>query len=117
MAEQIPSEQKENRTASITLYDIDKDGDLDVLVANGRHWAEQNYIYFNNGQGTFKTAMPVGKLWDASYAIVAGDFNKDGFEDIAVANDRVSTKFIGEAKIKSLKRKIHSATRMLLHET
>ena len=26
-----------NRTASITLFDIDKDGDLDALIANGRH--------------------------------------------------------------------------------
>ena len=34
-----------NRTASITLSDVDQDGDLDALVANGRHWAEQNYIY------------------------------------------------------------------------
>ena len=28
-----------NRTASISLVDIDKDGDLDALIANGRHWA------------------------------------------------------------------------------
>ncbi len=28
---------QENRTASITLFDIDMDGDLDVLIANGRH--------------------------------------------------------------------------------
>ena len=89
---------QENRTASITLYDIDKDGDLDALVANGRHWAEQNYIYFNNGRGSFKTAMPVGKFMDASYAMVAGDFNKDGFEDIAVANDRVSNKIYWGSK-------------------
>ena len=43
-----------NRTASITLFDIDKDGDLDALVANGRHWAEQNYLYYNEGYGGFK---------------------------------------------------------------
>ena len=75
----------ENRTASMMLYDIDKDGDLDALVANGRHWAERNYIFFNNGRGRFRAAMPVGKLMDASYAMVAGDFNKDGFEDLAVS--------------------------------
>ena len=33
-----------NRTASINLFDIDQDGDLDALVANGRHWAEQKYL-------------------------------------------------------------------------
>ena len=43
-----------NRTASITLFDINKDGNLDALVANGRHWAEQNYIYYGDGKGGFK---------------------------------------------------------------
>ncbi len=66
-----------NRTASIKLYEIDKYGDLDALPANGRHWAEQNFIYFNSGNGSVKTAMPIGRLLDASYAIGVGDFNKD----------------------------------------
>ena len=57
---------QENRTASMTLYGIDKDGDLDALVANGRHWAVQNYIYFNNGTGRFRNAMPIGKFMYAS---------------------------------------------------
>ncbi|MEZ5427350.1 MAG: VCBS repeat-containing protein, partial [Pyrinomonadaceae bacterium] len=83
---------EENRTASITLFDIDKDGDLDALVANGRHWAEQNFIFFNNGEGVFKTAMPLGRLRDASYAVGAGDFNGDGFNDIAVVNDNAPNK-------------------------
>ena len=81
-----------NRTASITLFDIDKDGDLDALVANGRHWAEQNYIYYNDGKGGFKVAQPLGKFLDASYAIKSADFNNDGFMDIAVANDNVPNK-------------------------
>lgn len=48
-----------NRTASITLVDIDKDGNLDALVANGRHWAEQNYLCYNDGKGGFKEAQPI----------------------------------------------------------
>ena len=47
-----------NRTASITLIDIDKDGDLDALIANGRHWAQQNYIYFNDGDGAPRVLQP-----------------------------------------------------------
>ena len=87
-----------NRTASITLSDIDQDGDLDALVANGRHWAEQNYLFYNDGKGGFKSALPIGKLLDASYAIKSADFNKDGFIDIAVANDNIENKlYFGSA--------------------
>ena len=75
-----------NRTASITLFDIDLDGDLDALVANGRHWAEQNYIYYNDGKGGFKSAQPIGKYLDASYAIKSPEFNNDGFLDIITGN-------------------------------
>lgn len=76
-----------NRTASITLCDIDKDGDLDALVANGRHWAEQNYLYYNDGFGGFKLGQRIGTFLDASYKIMSADFNNDGYMDIAVAND------------------------------
>lgn len=76
-----------NRTASITLIDIDKDGDLDALIANGRHWAEQNYVYYNDGFGGFKSAQPIGNYLDASYKLMSADFNNDGYMDIAVAND------------------------------
>ena len=78
-----------NRTASITLSDIDQDGDLDALVANGRHWAEQNYIYYNDGKGRFKLAQPIGKYLNASYSVKSADLNNDGYMDIAVANDNI----------------------------
>ncbi|MEQ9230370.1 MAG: hypothetical protein RIF46_06775, partial [Cyclobacteriaceae bacterium] len=42
---------EKNLTASVSAGDIDDDGDVDVIVANGRHWPEQNRVYFNNGKG------------------------------------------------------------------
>ena len=29
--------------------DLDGDGDLDIIVANGRHWSQQNQIFYNDG--------------------------------------------------------------------
>lgn len=92
-----------NRTASISLVDIDNDGDLDALVANGRHWAEQNYLYYNNGNGAFKKAQPIGKFMDASYSIKSADLNNDGFMDIAVVNDKSENKIYFGFSKKSFK--------------
>ena len=38
-------------TASASFGDIDGDGDLDIIVANGRHWSEQNEVFYNDGKG------------------------------------------------------------------
>ncbi len=78
-----------HRTAGISLTDLDNDGDLDALVANGRHWAEQNYIFYNDGKGSFKQGQPIGRFLDASYEIKAADVNQDGYIDIFVANDNI----------------------------
>jgi len=75
------------RTASIGVGDIDNDGDLDVLVANGRHWPGQNRIFINNGKGIFTVSKPLGLESDTSYATELADFDNDGDLDVAVGND------------------------------
>ena len=37
-------------TASIGIGDLNGDGTNDVVVANGRHWPQQNYLFFNYGK-------------------------------------------------------------------
>ena len=75
-------------TASVEINDLDGDGDLDVLVANGRHWGGPNRAYFNNGKGAFSQMIPFGTGKDRSYAARTIDYNDDGLMDIAVANDK-----------------------------
>lgn len=78
----------EELTASVSLGDVDGDGDLDALVANGRHWAQQNYVFFNDGRGFFRTAWPLSPELDTSYRAALVDFDGDGDLDVAVGNDR-----------------------------
>ena len=76
------------RTASLDVGDIDKDGDSDIIVANGRHWPGQNRIFFNNGDGIFTVSRPLGLESATSYSTELADFDNDGDLDIAVGNDR-----------------------------
>ena len=47
------------KSASISHGDIDGDGDIDLVVANGRHWPGQNRIFINNGRGQFSVSKPL----------------------------------------------------------
>jgi hypothetical protein len=46
-------ETKTETSASVSLGDIDRDGDLDVILARGRHWPLVNLVLRNDGDGPF----------------------------------------------------------------
>jgi hypothetical protein len=103
-------------SSACAFLDYDRDGFIDLLVGNYVKWTPQTdvwcgkpggpkaycpphsypglpvTVYRNNGNGTFTDVTRalgvdthIGKVW----GIVAGDFNGDGWEDFAVANDTV----------------------------
>ena len=78
---------EKNKTASISLGDIDQDGDLDVVVANGRHWPQQNFMLFNSGDRKFNVMIPVGLARSTTYAAELGDLDGDGDLDLVTGND------------------------------
>jgi len=78
---------KLDRSASLTFADVDGDNNLDVLVANGRHWPQVNEVFLNNGKGRFTMGYPLGVEFSTSYALPVGDLDGDGDCDVVVAND------------------------------
>lgn len=70
--------------------DIDNDGDLDLFVTNAFNPVAaplNNFLYLNNGNGTFTKEEDGAPATDLSwsYGCAFGDYNNDGFEDLAVA--------------------------------
>lgn len=74
------------RTASISTGDIDGDGDIDAVVANGRHWPEVNQVFFNE-KGKFSSYSVLGSVHSTSYAAELADMDNDGDLDIVEVND------------------------------
>ena len=78
---------EQDLSATLTFTDVDGDGDMDPLVANGRHWPQRNEIFLNNGAGRFTVSYELGAQSATTYAIPAGDLDGDGDVDVVVVND------------------------------
>jgi hypothetical protein len=73
-------------TAGVALGDLDGDGDLDVVFVNGRHEAQTDWVFSNDGSGRLYGKRALGTP-DPSYAVALADLNGDGSLDVVVAND------------------------------
>ena len=74
-----------NRTIAMAWGDYDLDGDLDVAVGNGiLNVPQQNYLYINNGDGTFSEEPQFGV--GQSDSVAWADYDDDGDLDLAVGN-------------------------------
>ncbi|MFI5114570.1 MAG: FG-GAP-like repeat-containing protein [Terriglobales bacterium] len=74
---------------SLTVADFNGDGKADIAVAN-YGWNSSNgngvFVLLGNGDGTFKAPITVtaAPQYSYTYALAAGDFNKDGKTDLLV---------------------------------
>jgi len=74
--------------------DFDNDNDLDLFVSNSGN--QNNFLYENNGDGTF-TSITTGTIVNDgghSHGSSWADVNNDGFLDLFVSNDQNSVNFL-----------------------
>lgn len=68
----IALETTSETSANVSMGDLDGDGDLDLVLAKGRHWPLANRVLLNDGRGTF-VASDLAPTADRSYSTVLAD--------------------------------------------
>ena len=77
-----------------TWGDYDNDGYIDLFVANVN--SENNFLYHNNGDGTFEKITTGDMVSDNgwSFGCAWGDYDNDGYLDLFVANYQDQKNFL-----------------------
>jgi hypothetical protein len=86
-------EEASERTANVSIGDLDGDGDLDLVLAKGRHEPQLDRVLLNDGHGGFVGTV-LGPTPDRSYAAVLADIDGDKDLDVLVSNDAPDPKVI-----------------------
>ena len=71
-------------TTSVVLLDLDKDGDLDIVLGNAI--GEANAIWLNNGKGSFSQASSEVLGDSDTFGMTTADVDDDGDKDVITGN-------------------------------
>jgi hypothetical protein len=81
-------------TGNVSTGDLNGDGHLDIVIANGRHWPLISRVFFGNGAGQFSAGHDLGEAAFRSYSGHLADMDGDGSLDIVLSNDLPDPKLI-----------------------
>ncbi len=92
-------DDKRFEDAGSAIFDIDNDGDLDILVAGGGYEFNsnsENYalrLYLNDGKGIFEKSKQVPNIKTNASELKLADMDRDGDLDVFVAGHALPSKF------------------------
>ncbi len=81
------------------FFDADKDNDLDLFIVTGSNEFEadapelHDLLYINDGKGNFKRDINFPSIFENGSCVTAGDFDKDGDQDLFVGSRMISGKY------------------------
>lgn len=91
-------EAKQLHALDAAFVDVDKDGDLDVILAVE---GAANRLYINDGKGRLSWRQGVfGSIAHDTEHVLSADFNRDGFADVMfiAEDDQVHQLFLGDGR-------------------
>ena len=80
-------------SANVSMGDLDGDGDLDLVLAKGRHQPLLDCVLLNDGHGGF-VASDLGPKADRTYTAALADLDGDGDLDVLTSNDAPDEKLV-----------------------
>src|SRR5215204_4335454 len=80
-------------SANVSMGDLDGDGDLDLVLAKGRHTPILDRVLINDGKGHF-TASDLGPTADRTYTAALADLDGDHDLDVLTSNDAPDRKLV-----------------------
>lgn len=87
-------EQTSETSANVSIGDLNKDGNLDIVLAKGRHWPLIDRVLLGDGRGGIASAYNLGVASDRSYSGRLADLDGDGDLDVVLSNDAPDPKRI-----------------------
>lgn len=87
-------ERTSETSANVSIGDVDGDGDLDIVLAKGRHWPLVDRVLLGDGAGHFAPGYDLGPTADRSYSGRLVDLDRDGDLDVVISNDAPDPKLV-----------------------